>query len=114
MNGPARHRDRSKSASGVRHKRLVDIFLGIFARYVVDRDRFESLAVIEVHGAEFGAADAHRVFEDFLEQRRELLERAADSAQHLRRRGLLFQRFKKVPGASMKVLGRADILYGGV
>src|SRR5262245_11447163 len=64
-------------------------------RHVTRRKSMEGAVAILHYRAEFGITNAHRVFEQGLEHRLDVTWRAANDLQHLRRRGLLLQRFRK-------------------
>ena len=52
-----------------------------------------------VDAAKHGVADAYRFLQHGCKDRLKIAGRATDNLQHLRRRGLLLQRFSKLPRA---------------
>ena len=64
MDWPARCRHGSECALGMGHERLIKLRCGILGRHIAPGDDVESLAVIQIHCAEFGPADTHGVFQD--------------------------------------------------
>ena len=82
-------------------------------RYVaVHRRNPECGAVVEQQIAEFRFADAGRILQHRLEHRLQLAGRRTDDAQHVRRRGLLFERFGELARALLLGLEQPHVLQG--
>src|SRR5262249_5669029 len=79
-------------------------------RGVVERLGAEGVSVVQVERAELGLADARGVLQHGLEHRLQLAGRAADYAQHLRRRCLLLQRFAQIIGAPAQFIEQPGVL----
>src|SRR5262249_54621361 len=81
--------------SQVNH-RLPSIPLDISRWRTVHRDHAKGFSLPEEQVAKLGPADAGRVLQHSFKYRLKLAGRAADRTQHLRRRGLLLQRFPQL------------------
>ena len=84
----------TESAVGVGPERCGPRFYE-FRRCIVERNRAEPVSVVQIEHAELGPADPRRILQHGLEDRFQRARRARDDAQHLGRRGLLFERFGK-------------------
>ena len=62
--------------------------------------------------AKLGIANAGRVRQHGLEHGLQLARRAADDLEHLRRRGLLLQRFAEIVGALAQLVEQPGVLDG--
>ena len=65
------------------------------------RHEAEGIAFTQIHGAEFGLADARRVLQHGVENRLEFARRTADDLEHLDGRRLLLQRLGQLPRACL-------------
>src|SRR5262249_15779543 len=83
-----------------------------YRRQAVAGDRAISITAVsrEPQHAKLGIADASGIFEHRMENGSEFARRAADDLQHLRGRGLLFQRLRQFLRARLDLVEQAHIL----
>src|SRR6202790_1629017 len=81
-------------------------------RNIVQVRRVITLAIVEQDVAEFGFANPQSVREHRLKYGLHIARRSADDPEHLRRCGLLLQRFAEIVGALAQFIEQSRILDG--